>query len=38
LAANGVDPSGESHPSPVYDYFTAFLAGMPLDAKAITRL
>jgi hypothetical protein len=38
LAANGIDPSGKSYPNPVHGYSTAFLAGMPLNAKAITRL
>ena len=38
LAANGVDPSGKSHPNFRSWLLTAFLAGMPLDAKAVTRL
>jgi hypothetical protein len=38
LAANGVDASGKCHRVSVHDCFTAFLAGMPLNAKAVTRL
>ena len=38
LAANGIDSSGESPLNLVRGYYTASLAGMPLDAKAVTRL
>jgi hypothetical protein len=38
LAANGVDSSGESPLNLVRGYYTTSLAGMPLDAKAVTRL
>lgn len=38
LAANGIDPSGES--SDWFQWFhpITFSSGMPLDAKAVTRL
>ena len=38
LAANGVDSSGEFSSNTECGYYTALLEGMPLDAKAVTRL
>ena len=38
LAANGIDPSGESPLHLIRGYYTTSLAGMPLGAKAVTRL
>lgn len=38
LAANGIDPSGESPTRGLNGHHKAFSTGMPLDAKAVTRL